>query len=174
MLTVIFSAIYLILPSYLANMFPVIFGKLHMPFGTPINEKLFGSHKTYRGFYAAYIGAFLMLLLQYYFAKNGIFEDYSLLDYEKINLFLYAFIFGIGTATGDTVKSFFKRRLKKAPGSPWFPFDQLDFVIMSLLFLAPFFIPSWQVIVTILILTPFLHFLVNVFAYIIGMKKVWW
>jgi hypothetical protein len=32
----------------------------------------------------------------------------------------------------DSVKSFVKRRVGIAPGAPWIPFDQLDFVIGAL------------------------------------------
>jgi CDP-2,3-bis-(O-geranylgeranyl)-sn-glycerol synthase len=174
MLQLIISSLYFILPAYVANMCPVIFGKLKLPLGYPIHAKLFGDHKTYRGLYAAYVGAFLVLLLQLYLAKNNIFSDYTLLDYEKINIFFYAFLMGIGAIMGDLIKSFFKRRLNKKPGSPWVPFDQLDFIIGALIFLTPVYILPWQNILALLILTPLLHFLVNAFAYIIGMKKVWW
>lgn len=181
MLNLILSSIYFILPAYFANMSPILFKWI--PFGgSPINEKAFGSHKTWRGFYVGYIGALLILLLQFYLQKNGLTQpvEYpnvkaaTLLDYQSINLFLYAFLFGVGAITGDLIKSFFKRRIKIAPGQPWFPFDQLDFVIFTFLFLWPFFLPPWQVILTIFIITPLLHFLTNVLGYFFKVKKVWW
>lgn len=174
MLELILSSVYLILPAYAANMCPVIFGKLKFPLGIPIHEKLFGAHKTYRGFISAYIGALAILFLQQYLTNNEIFTQYTLLDYTQINLFLYAFLFGVGALTGDLVKSFFKRRFKIAPGRPWFPFDQLDFVIGAYLFLLPVYIIPWQNLLTILILTPALHFLTNLIGYMLGIKKVWW
>ncbi|MEK7126781.1 MAG: CDP-archaeol synthase [Patescibacteria group bacterium] len=175
-LTLILSSLYFILPAYIANMCPVIFDKLHFPLGAPIDEKLFGSHKTWRGFYAGYIGALATLFLQSYFYKTVIGAETTtlaspILNYGEINIFLYAMLFGIGALAGDLIKSFFKRKMGIAPGGSWFPFDQLDFVFGALIYLSPFFIPSWQNIVTIIIITPLLHFLANLTAYALKLKK---
>ncbi len=173
MLSLIISSIYLILPSYFANMCPVLFK--WVPFGgKPISVKLFGSHKTWRGFYTGYLGALLILYLQFYLQKQGIIKSFTFLDYQNINIFLYAFAFGIGAIVGDTLKSFIKRRIGIGPGQPWIPFDQLDFVVFALIFLAPFYIPPLENILAILIITPFLHFLMNFTAYLLKLKKVWW
>jgi hypothetical protein len=45
--------------------------------------------------------------------------------------------FGFGAVAGDAAKSFFKRRLAIAPGSPWIPFDQLDFAVGALVLVGP-------------------------------------
>ncbi|MBP9770783.1 CDP-archaeol synthase [Candidatus Gracilibacteria bacterium] len=191
MLNLILSSLYFILPAYVANTFPILLKWL--PLGQPINKKIFGEHKTWRGFYTGYIGALAVLLLQLYLQKSGVIpsgstiysssilsaaseNDYitPLLDYENINIFIYAFCFGIGAITGDLIKSFFKRRLSIKPGQPWIPFDQLDLVIGALLFIAPLYLPSWAVILTILILTPILHLLANFIAFHLKLKKVWW
>lgn len=185
MLELIISSIYFILPAYVANTGPVIFGKLKIgkygfPFGVPISSRLFGSHKTWRGFYAGYLFALIILWAQFFLQSRGIFgqifDDSSLLllDYQNINLFLYAFLFGIGAIFGDLIKSFFKRRLGRPPGSPWFPFDQLDLVIGALFFLLPVYVLPWENIIVLIIATPLLHILANVLAYKIGIKKVWW
>ncbi|MBD3360178.1 CDP-2,3-bis-(O-geranylgeranyl)-sn-glycerol synthase [Candidatus Peregrinibacteria bacterium] len=174
MFELILSSIYLILPAYVANACPIIAAKLKLPFRKPIHKKIFGSHKSWRGFYAGYIGALIILFIQFLLQKHEIFTGYNLLNYEQINLFLYAFLFGIGAITGDLIKSFFKRRFNIKPGKSWFPFDQLDFIIGSLIFLLPFYIPSWQVIVTLVILTPLIHFLANILGYLLHLKKVWW
>ncbi len=170
MADLIISSLYFILPAYVANMCPVIFGKFKFPFGKPISENLFGSHKTYRGVYVAYFGALLMLFVQQKLALSKI----NFIDYETINLWLYAGLFGIGAIVGDLVKSYIKRRIKIKPGAPWIPFDQLDFIVGALLFLAPFYIPSWEVILVIVIVTPLLHLLTNVLGYVLKIKKVWW
>lgn len=174
MMTLIVSSLYLILPAYVANMAPVIAAKLRLPYGRPINRELFGDHKTYRGFYAAFLGALLAILLQRAFQEQMLFETARLIDYLAVNPFVLAFAFGFGALLGDLVKSYFKRRLKRPSGSPWFPFDQLDFILGSLLFLLPFYQPGWGSVVVLLLLTPILHFLTNVAAYLLGLKKVWW
>lgn len=191
MLNIILSSLYFILPAYVANTFPVLLKWL--PFGLPINKKLFGENKTWRGFYTGYLGALAVLLLQFYLQKSGVLpsgnaiSDSSilsaasekgyitpLLDYEHMNILLYAFIFGIGALTGDLIKSFFKRRLNVSPGQSWVPFDQLDFVIGALVFLSPFYVPTLAVIFTILIITPLLHISANFIAFHLKLKKVWW
>jgi len=170
----IISSLYFIFPAYIANMCPVIFGKLNFPFGKAINAKLFGENKTWRGFYAGYLGAFIVLLVQAFLSSKGIFEQYAFLDYSEINLLLYAGLFGIGAILGDLIESFFKRRVGIKSGQPWFPFDQLDFVIGALALLAPLYILPWENILALAIITPILHFLTNVIAYLLGLKKVWW
>jgi len=155
-------------------MAPVIAGVLRMPFGHSISKKLFGLHKTYRGFYSGYLGALACLFLQSYLQKNGYLTEYVLLDYRNINLFLYAFLFGIGALTGDLVKSYFKRKIGKKEGDPWVPFDQLDLVLGASLFLAPLHVISLENFITVIIITPLLHFLTNLTAYFLGIKKVWW
>lgn len=174
MIDLIISSLYFAVPAYIANMCPVIFGKLKFPFGYVINAKFFGDHKTYRGFYGGYIGALLVLTLQWYLAKNNILNFYSLLNYQEINVFLYALPFGLGAITGDLIKSFFKRRIGIKPGRPWVPFDQMDFIFGAYIFLIPFYILPWQNLLTLLIITPILHLLANITAYILGIKKVWW
>jgi len=174
MLALIITAIYFYLPAYIANMCPVLAGKAKMPLGMSIHKKAFGKNKTWRGFYTAYIGALLILALQLYFQRKGLFIEYLLLDYENINIFFYAFLFGIGALTGDLIKSFFKRRLGIKSGAPFIPFDQIDFVLISSLFIWPSFPIPWQIFIIALIVTPFLHFLTNVLAYFLGLKKVWW
>lgn len=174
MLDTIISALYFFLPAYFANMCPVIAGKLKLPLGQPISNHFLGSHKTWRGFYAGYLGALTILTVQLFIQKGGYLDPYALVDYQSINLFGYAFLFGIGALIGDALKSFFKRGIGIKPGAPWFPFDQLDFVVVALLFLWPFYPLPWPQILMLLILTPILHLLVNILAYKIGLKKVWW
>lgn len=174
MLDTIISAFYFFLPAYFANMCPVIAGKLKLPLGQPISNHFLGSHKTWRGFYAGYLGALVVLAAQLFMQKEGVLAAYTLLDYQNINLFGYAFLFGVGAIAGDALKSFCKRRMGIKPGAPWFPFDQLDFVVVALLFLWPFFQLSWSHILVLLIATPILHLLVNILAYKVGLKKVWW
>ncbi|MBI4232521.1 CDP-archaeol synthase [Candidatus Peregrinibacteria bacterium] len=174
MLDLIFSSLYFILPAYVANTCPVLFGLLKMPLGFPISEKLFGSHKTYRGFYSGYIGALITLYIQYLLSRSGAVQAYELLNYQEINLFFFALLFGGGAIGGDLIKSFFKRRLNIAPGRPFVPFDQLDLVLGALLFLWPVYVLPAKNIITLLLLTPLLHLSANLIAYKLKIKKVWW
>lgn len=171
----ILIAFYFTLPAYIGNTFPILIGQvLKLPGGRPINTKIFGAHKTWRGFYTAYLGALFTLITQFYFQSIPFFAEISLLDYQQINLFFYAFLFGVGAMTGDLIKSFFKRRIGIKSGDPWFPFDQLDLIIGALLFLAPFYLLPGKYILILVIITPLLHFLTNLTAYFLKIKKVWW
>ncbi|MBD3330478.1 CDP-archaeol synthase [Candidatus Peregrinibacteria bacterium] len=170
----IVEALYFILPAYMANMAPLILGKLNAPLGVPINKKALGANKTWRGLYAGYLGALLVLAIQFWLGKMGYFDEYLMIDLSAANIFAYAIPFGIGAIVGDAAKSFVKRRLKIKPGAPFFPFDQIDFIIGVYIFMLPVFVIPWQAALIVLIVTPVLHFLANVIAYAIGIKKVWW
>ncbi|MEK7172295.1 MAG: CDP-2,3-bis-(O-geranylgeranyl)-sn-glycerol synthase [Patescibacteria group bacterium] len=173
MLNLVLSSLYFILPAYIANTFPVLFKWL--PFGNPINEKLFGEHKTYRGLISGTLTGILIVFLQYKYSSY--FKGIELMDYSYFSsqkIILIGICFGAGALFGDLIKSFFKRRLRIKDGHSWFPFDQLDFVIGSLIAVSPFYSPPLSNLIIILLITPILHFLTNIFAYLIGLKKVWW
>jgi len=88
--------------------------------------------------------------LYFIFRHNNIFAEISLVDYS--NWLLFGFLMGFGALLGDMTKSFFKRRLGYAPGKPFIPFDQLDFVVGALLFTYPLVkLPIGLVITTILL-----------------------
>ncbi len=171
---IILTALFYLLPAYIANMFPVITGKIPGPKWI-IQERWFGSHKTWRGFLAAYLGGVLTIWGQTYLVQHFEFwQNLSLLNYAQISIWKWGFLFGIGALTGDLVKSFVKRRLNKPSGSPWFPWDQIDLVLGAIIFTYPFYQLELKHLIILIIITPLLHFLTNVIAYFIGLKKVWW
>ncbi len=176
MIDLLISSLYFILPAYFANMMPVFAAKLRLPGGAAISKRWLGAHKTWRGFYTGYLGALLVLAGQWSAASQGLMEGFSILAYDRMGWMIlgYAGLFGLGALIGDSVKSFFKRRLGRKPGSAWFPFDQVDFILGACLFTWPFVGFGWEVFVILLVVTPVLHFVVNVIAYFIGLKKVWW
>ena len=175
MLELIITSLYFILPAYLANMMPVFAAKMGMPGGVPIAERWLGAHKTWRGMFSGYVGALIVLLVQWWVFGEGWMGEYVILDYSfGVVVFGYAALFGFGALIGDSVKSFFKRRVGVKPGGVWFPFDQIDFILGAFLFLWPFVSFGWEVFVVVLIATPLLHFLANVIGYWVGLKKVWW
>lgn len=99
---------------------------------------------------------------------------------------LFGAFVGFMSLVGDAVKSYFKRRTGRDRGKPWFPFDQLDFVVFGLLAMAiasplladgwvkAALLDDWVVLATIVVLTPLLHFLVNVLGYALKLKEVPW
>jgi CDP-2,3-bis-(O-geranylgeranyl)-sn-glycerol synthase len=82
--------------------------------------------------------------------------------------------FGLGSMAGDTAKSFVKRRAGIAPGRPWIPWDQIDFVLGALALVWGAAALSWVDLVTILVLSVIGHVLVNHLAYRLGIRDVKW
>ena len=152
------------------------FLKVPVDFGHKLGqETIFGENKTYRGIIVGTIGGILTaylqsLIYQYHPSTHALF----LFPYTGLGWLYWGFLLGFGALLGDLVKSFFKRRLHLKNGKPFFPFDQLDFVIGGLLLGAIFYLPPWPQIIVLIVFTPLLHFLANALAYLLKLKKVWW
>jgi len=127
-MTHLIELLYLMLPVYCANMAPP-FAKFWRGWNRPICEKHLGSHKTVMGFALGVLAAMLVAFIQSRIEWSG-----NLLSYEHWPALGLAT--GLGAMLGDSMKSFFKRRMKIAPGRPWLPYDQLDFVVGGLLMLS--------------------------------------
>lgn len=169
-------ALYFILPAYVANAFPVIFGgglAIDMGKKLPDGKPIFGSHKTVRGFIAGLIagtltGMIQTLALQY----NRLFD--FVLPFE-FNVLVGSMI-ALGALVGDLFHSFIKRRMGLVEGSPLPVADQLDFVVGAILFSLPVSgsPPSLLTVVLVIVITPPLHLLTNFIAYVAGVKKTPW
>jgi len=162
--------LYFFLPAYIANMAPVLFRKI--PFlAKPVNAKLFGANKTWRGLVlATIVGTLIFLLQKYLYTLGGFWENVALIDYTGFSVLL-GFSLALGAILGDLVESYFKRKRGTAPGKPWFPWDQLDFVLGAFLLSFIIYVPAIEVIVMLLILTPFLHVATNHVAYYLRIRK---
>ena len=160
----VYHALYFIFPAYCANVAPVIFGG-----GRPIDagktflngKPLLGPHKTLRGFSAGLLIGTLVGCLQH------------LLTPEEAPILL-GFVLSLGALVGDLIESFIKRRLNLPPGSSLPVADQLDFVVGALLFSLLVSSPPLSVLLIVLIVTPPIHLLTNILAYLLGIKKNWW
>jgi len=181
---VILQALFLALPGAFANPMPIVFDKLGLLkfLDVPVDfrrklwgEFIFGTHKTWRGIVAGIFGgllaAFLQILLYKFFPQS---HSIFLFSYNSWSVLWWGFLVGLGALLGDLVKSFFKRRLHVPSGAPFFPFDQLDLLVGGIALGSLFYIPPWQYILILFVLTPLFHFLSNVGFYFLGLKKVWW
>lgn len=189
----ILQAVWLFLPCYAANMAPVAAARLWPRWTRALDggrlgrdgRPLLGPNKTWRGLASgAFAGGTTALLL----AAAGPNES---LDFGRSDgvpgpmVALFGMALGVGALAGDAAKSFLKRRLGRNPGTPWFPFDQLDAVVGGLAAaalaaplvggwsLAAYFGDAW-VPVWIVVLTPGLHWLSSVLAFAFGLKKRPW
>ncbi|MGC8478320.1 MAG: CDP-2,3-bis-(O-geranylgeranyl)-sn-glycerol synthase [Candidatus Micrarchaeia archaeon] len=151
-----------ILPAYVANGAPVIFGG-----GKPLDMgkklgglRLFGDNKTIRGTAAALLSGIAVGVIEFPFFK------YML----AISILLSA-----GTVFGDLLGSFLKRRIGLKPGAPFPVMDQYGFFIFAMLFAAPLGnYPSLYGILLLVALTGILHVLTNKGAHKLHLKKVPW
>jgi CDP-2,3-bis-(O-geranylgeranyl)-sn-glycerol synthase len=180
----VLQALFLFLPAYLGNMMAVIFPKLGLfkSLDFPVDmgrklrgEYLFGEHKTWRGVVAGIIGGIVAALLQYLLYTFFVQSRWIFLFPLDLPASLWwGFLLGLGALLGDLIKSFFKRRLHIKSGGIFFPFDQLDFIFGALLLGLLYYRPPWQHILVVILFTPLFHFFVNVIAYKLRLKKVWW
>ncbi|MDD5749713.1 MAG: CDP-archaeol synthase [Patescibacteria group bacterium] len=173
MLEYFLSLIWLFLPAGAANMAASLskfipFLNYPLDFGLTFRSRpLLGSHKTWRGLFFGLLAAWL---LAYWQVKQVIFA-YAFFDYSQINFWLWGLLLGAGAILGDAIRSFIKRRLGIMPGHPWFPYDQIDWVIGAGV-LASFYVPiSWDKLLVAIILATLIHPAVNYFCYIIHLQK---
>jgi CDP-2,3-bis-(O-geranylgeranyl)-sn-glycerol synthase len=169
----------MLLPCYIATMAPVFAKRLKIlksldrpiDFNIKIRKKpLFGRNKTIRGYVVGIIIAIITVYLQTIFYNPNI----SIIPYPEVNTLLLGFLFGFGALFGDSVESFIKRQINIAPGKPFIPFDDIDAVIGTLLFVSiinPF---TTKIFIIAIILTFVLTVLTNLIGYLLGIKEVWW
>ncbi|MCW3981593.1 MAG: CDP-2,3-bis-(O-geranylgeranyl)-sn-glycerol synthase [Candidatus Bathyarchaeota archaeon] len=162
-LNLIAESLIFIFPAYSANAVPVIFGGGRpLDSGKTFKDKrpIFGAHKTLRGFIA---GLSVGTLVG--FAESLILENYS--------PFL-GFFLSLGALFGDLVGAFIKRRMGFSPGALFPIVDQVDFVLVALLFSLPVSPPSPLMVLVILIFTIPIHLLTNLLAYLTRIKNKPW
>ncbi len=130
-------------------------------------KRIFGNNKTFRGFFFGWaVGFFVGLAEGFVFG----FENYPV---------LFSLLIPLGALLGDLTGAFIKRRLSIQPGGLLPVVDQLDFVVGAVVFALPLALTgvfglSWEVAVTVLIITPPIHLLTNFGAYKLKLKKHPW
>jgi len=172
------QAIYFMVPAYFANMTPVFTTK-HGLLKTPVDNyqkvnkgRIFGDHKTIGGVIFGILAGIVLFIVQILLKDVSFFKSISIIDYSW-GIVYFGFLLGAGAILGDLVKSFFKRRVRINPGKSWFPFDQWDFVVGALLLSAIAFIPSWKVIIAILVISMAIHLVSGVVSKATKLKEDW-
>lgn len=159
------------LPALAANQCPGLTAKLNLPGNRPISRYWLGENKTWHAFYTAALGSLLVIYAERWFIPN----NWALFDYNRRDLWLVGLAFGIGAVLGDHTKSFLKRRIGLKPGEPWWPFDQLDFVVGSLVVAMP--LTGWIGIGRVLAISTVvlaIHPIGNRVSYRLGLRRVPW
>ena len=178
----IIQSLWFILPAGLANMAPVFVRKhfkflaIPLDFGkTYHGKRIFGDHKTWRGYLAAIILGIIIAGIQaFLYFKTDFFKSWTIFPFHGYNFIIFGFLSGLGAMIGDSIKSFFKRQLNVVPGKKFFPWDQIDFVLGALLLISIYFRPHWTVYVFLIIIIPLFHILINHIGYWIGIQKTKW
>ena len=152
-----------IFPAYCANGAPVLAGGgLPMDFGRNFvdGKRVLGNNKTFKGFFFGLaIGVFVGLV------EYLVFGEYPL---------LFSFLSPLGALLGDLAGAFLKRRLDIAPGGLLPIIDQIDFVVGAVLFSLPLGVVSWELAITVMLITPPIHLLTNFVAFKLKLKSNPW
>ncbi|MCL4380831.1 MAG: CDP-2,3-bis-(O-geranylgeranyl)-sn-glycerol synthase [Candidatus Marsarchaeota archaeon] len=162
--SIIIYPVIFILPAYVANGAPVIFGG-----GAPIDfnrkfmgKRVFGDHKTVRGTVSGILAGLAIGIVEYPFFH------YML----PVSLFLV-----IGVTFGDLLGSFIKRRVNMHSGRSFPVLDQYGFLIFALLFSYPVAranFPTLYGILFLILLTGISHIMTNKGAHRLKLKEVPW
>ncbi|HSW80256.1 MAG TPA: CDP-archaeol synthase [Candidatus Saccharimonadales bacterium] len=182
MLKELLFAIWFFMPAAFANAAPVFVAKIPrlkdlnapMDFGRSYkSQRVFGSHKTWRGFIAGVIVATLVFWLQQVLVRHytWAYDLTSQVDYGGLPTLILGPLFGIGALGGDAIESFFKRQRHVAPGHGWFPFDQTDYIIGGALLTAPFVPLSFREYVLLILFWLLAHIAASYVGYLIGLKE---
>jgi CDP-2,3-bis-(O-geranylgeranyl)-sn-glycerol synthase len=172
------AVLYFLLPAAVANIMPVIIKRLcvcgflatPMDFNLRLRGKpLLGKHKTWRGLVAGVVGGIAVAGLQALIAPTPL----DLVDYHASWL-IVGTLLGLGALLGDSLKSLFKRRVGIVEGSPWVPFDQIDFTIGALALAAPLAWPGWPLAMASVAVFGLGHVLVVRIGYWLGWRKEKW
>ncbi len=161
----IFAALKFIFPAYCANATPVLAGGgSKMDFGRSFydGKRIFGNNKTFRGFFFGWaVGIGVGLVEGLVFG----FQNYPV---------LFSVLIPLGALLGDLTGAFIKRRVGIAPGGLLPIVDQVDFVVGAIVFSIPLAIISWELAVTVLLITPPIHLFTNYLAYKMKLKRNPW
>lgn len=175
-------AIWFLLPAAAANAAPVFAAaipflkKLDMPIdGGKLwhGNKILGPHKTWRGFVAGIVVSTVVLWIQVLLVGNVSWARYLAagVDYTHLPVLVLGPLFAVGALGGDAIESFFKRRLNIRSGGAWVPFDQLDYIIGSVIVSLFFVILSPSQYVWIFIVWFVMHLAASYIGYKFGLKK---
>ncbi|AKU06481.1 MULTISPECIES: CDP-2,3-bis-(O-geranylgeranyl)-sn-glycerol synthase [Haloferax] len=173
------TAFWAMLPAYVPNNAAVLAGG-----GRPIDggrtwggRRVLGDGKTWRGTAAGTLAGTLLAVV-----LNAVGPAVSGALGVSLPTFPLAAGFGLalGAMLGDIGASFLKRRSGRERGAAFPGLDQLDFVVGALV-LALVAAPGWfsatftlPVLAVVLVMTPVLHVVTNVGAYLLGLKNEPW
>lgn len=177
----ILFALWFLLPAAAANAAPVFSAAIPYlkKFDAPIDggekirgRRIFGSHKTWRGIISGIIVATFVLAIQQVLFAHFDWAQYvsADVDYGVLPTLLLGPLFAIGALGGDAIESFFKRQRGIKSGGSWVPFDQIDYIIGSVIVSLFFVILSPVQYILIFVLWFLVHIGASYVGYKLGLK----
>lgn len=175
------TILYFLIPAYLANSGGLIFGG-----GTPVDFGKFdskgirwiGDGVTWRGLIGGTLLGTLAGAIQGYFGGDLMlmFGEYitTPIAVGVLNGIIIGFLLGFGALVGDALGSFLKRRIGIGRGKPAPILDQIDFLVVALLFVSFVVKLDFGFVVIAIVLTIIIHLIANTGAYLLGIKDVWY
>lgn len=182
MLQDIAFALWFLLPAAVANMVPILSAAIPglKKWNTPIDggrtfrgHAVLGPHKTWRGLVSGMVAATIVLWLQQFAFAHTDWAKFAAGDVDYLTLPILALgpLFAVGALGGDAVESFFKRQRGIKSGGTWVPFDQLDYIIGSILISLLVVIASpleylWMIVIWFVV-----HLLSTYTGWLLGLKR---
>jgi CDP-2,3-bis-(O-geranylgeranyl)-sn-glycerol synthase len=175
------TVLYFLLPAYISNSGGLIFGG-----GKPLDLgktdskgiRWIGDGVTWRGLIGGTLLGTLAGAIQGYFgpALLNLFGEYitTPIAVGLLNGITIGFLLAFGALVGDALGSFLKRRLGINRGQPAPILDQIDFLIVALLFSSLVVKFDLGFIIISIVLTLIIHLIANTGAYVLGIKDVWY
>ncbi len=178
MINELWFALWFFLPAGIANATPVFAKKVPLlnRWTTPLDfgkswrgKRLFGANKTWRGLvFGTLVGALTSLII--YLAYPDAAHQLDFAENQLLRMLLLGGLLGVGALLGDSIESMVKRQLGIAPGEPWFPFDQIDYIIGGLVFSSLLVTLEPLQNVTILLVYFGLHLVSSYIGYLLNLK----
>lgn len=159
------SAVYFIMPAYIANLSGLAFGgttPVDLGRNFPDGKRIIGDGVTWKGLIFGTITGTLVGAIE------------GILIWDPVYGIVIGFLLSFGALLGDAVGSFIKRRIGIGRGKPAPILDQLDFIAGALILASLFTTITWETVAIIAVLTLIIHLISNIIAYLAGMKDVWY
>lgn len=175
------TVLYFLLPAYISNSGGLIFGggkPMDCGKTDPQGNRWIGDGVTWRGLIGGTILGTIIGAIQGYFGPDLLVLYGDLIKTPIAvgisNGILIGFLLAFGALIGDALGSFLKRRLGIGRGKPAPILDQIDFLIVALLFVSLVVKLDLGFIIISIVLTLIIHLIANTGAYLLGIKDVWY
>lgn len=174
------TLVWILAPAFFANGAALLSRRVKIlkPLAIPVDlekrwfdgRRVIGNSKTIRGFIFGILAAVLSAVIIFYASEHFAINIFTSLNYS----ILIGAVLGFGALLGDTVKSFFKRRIGLGVGKNLIFFDQIDFLLGALVISLPFDRFPIRFILVVIAATFTVHIISNIVAFYMRIKRVPW